>query len=304
MEYIVYACGGNRCVCIDGAASISKFITVDQNGHGNFITIQSAIDSIPDGNQQWVQIYIKQGTYREKVLIRASKPFIVLQGEGASNTIIDWNDHGDTKNCATFIVYASDFVARDITFSNSYNWNYQAPEVAEAALVGGDRNSFYRCHFLGHQDTLCDYLGRHFYYGCWIEGSVDFIFGFAQSIYEKCTLHSNGKGWLIANAKDNQNSPTGFVFKYCIIRTSDESTYLGRAWNEWSTVIFFETYMPANIQPQGWQGWSHTTIIEQGCLGPGSDKSRRVSWLKNNQSISHFVSDKFIGPDNWLSQQP
>lgn len=54
---------------------------------------------------------------REKVLIRASKPFIVLQGEGASNTIIDWNDHGDTKNCATFIVYASDFVARDITFS-------------------------------------------------------------------------------------------------------------------------------------------------------------------------------------------
>ncbi|KAG6533949.1 hypothetical protein ZIOFF_007828 [Zingiber officinale] len=237
----------SSCVCIDGAASISKFITVDQNGHGNFITIQSAIDSIPDGNQQWVQIYIKQGTYREKVLIRASKPFIVLQGEGASNTIIDWNDHGDTKNCATFIVYASDFVARDITFS--------APEVAEAALVGGDRNSFYRCHFLGHQDTLCDYLGRHFYYGCWIEGSVDFIFGFAQSIYEKCTLHSNGKGWLIANAKDNQNSPTGFVFKYCIIRTSDESTYLGRAWNEWSTVIFFETYMPANIQPQGWQGW-------------------------------------------------
>ncbi|KAG6533951.1 hypothetical protein ZIOFF_007830 [Zingiber officinale] len=186
----------SSCVCIDGAASISKFITVDQNGHGNFITIQSAIDSIPDGNQQWVQIYIKQGTYREKVLIRASKPFIVLQGEGASNTIIDWNDHGDTKNCATFIVYASDFVARDITFSNSYNWNIHAPEVAEAAL-----------------------------------------------------------GWMIANAKDNQNSPTGFVFKYCIIRTSDESTYLGRAWNEWSTVIFFETYMPANIQPQGWEAW-------------------------------------------------
>ncbi|KAG6533952.1 hypothetical protein ZIOFF_007831 [Zingiber officinale] len=97
---------------------------------------------------------------------------------------------------------------------NSYNWMYDAPESAETALVRGDRNSFYRCTFLGHQDTLCDYKGRHFYYGCWIEGSVDFIFGYAQSIYKKCTLNSIGKGWLIANAKKTESSPTGFVFKY------------------------------------------------------------------------------------------
>lgn len=69
------------------------------------------------------------------------------------------------------------------SMQNSYKWMYDAPEVAEAALVRGDRNSFHRCAFLGHQDTLCDYAGRHFYDKCWIEGSVDFIFGYAQSMY-------------------------------------------------------------------------------------------------------------------------
>lgn len=32
--------------------------------HGNFTTIQSAIDSVPQGNSKWVCIYIKKGIYR------------------------------------------------------------------------------------------------------------------------------------------------------------------------------------------------------------------------------------------------
>lgn len=44
------------------------------------------------------------------------KSFIVLQGEGVSKTSIEWNDYGDTMHCATFSVFADDFVARDIAF--------------------------------------------------------------------------------------------------------------------------------------------------------------------------------------------
>lgn len=79
---------------------------------------------------------------------------------------------------------------------------------------------------------------------------------FVVTVYmQKCTLNSIGKGWLIANGKKEGSSPTGFVFKYCTIRTSSESTFLGRAWNEWSTVVFFKTYMSSNIQPLGWEAW-------------------------------------------------
>jgi len=59
---------------------------------------------------------------------------------------------------------------------------------AVAALIGGDKASFYNCSFIGNQDTLCDYIGRHYFHNCFIEGAVDFIFGFGQSIYEVCPI--------------------------------------------------------------------------------------------------------------------
>lgn len=71
------------------------------------------------------------------------------------------------------------------SLQNSFKQPSGGPyQVAEAALVGGDRNSFHRCSFIGYQDTLCDYAGRHFFGDCWIEGAVDYIFGFAQSMYK------------------------------------------------------------------------------------------------------------------------
>ncbi|KAI6680594.1 hypothetical protein NL676_034475 [Syzygium grande] len=40
-------------------------IFVDPSGRlGNFTTIQSAIDSVPSNNRNWVCIYIKKGIYR------------------------------------------------------------------------------------------------------------------------------------------------------------------------------------------------------------------------------------------------
>jgi pectinesterase len=57
-----------------------------------------------------------------------------------------------------------------------------APAVA--ALVGGDRSSFYGCGFISVQDTLSDMYGRHYYENCYIEGSTDFIFGNGQSLFQ------------------------------------------------------------------------------------------------------------------------
>lgn len=55
---------------------------------------------------------------------------------------------------------------------------------AVAFLVAGDRAAFYNCSFLGAQDTLYDYTGRHYYLNCYIEGSIDFIFGNGRSLFE------------------------------------------------------------------------------------------------------------------------
>ena len=55
---------------------------------------------------------------------------------------------------------------------------------AVAIRVGGDQASFWGCGFFGAQDTLHDDRGRHYFKECYIQGSIDFIFGNAKSLYE------------------------------------------------------------------------------------------------------------------------
>jgi hypothetical protein len=55
---------------------------------------------------------------------------------------------------------------------------------APAFYIQGDKVSFYRCGFIGIQDTLTDWQGRHYFESCYIEGAIDFIWGGGQSIYQ------------------------------------------------------------------------------------------------------------------------
>ena len=56
-------------------------------------------------------------------------------------------------------------------------------EQAVALRIAGDKSAFYNCRFLGFQDTLCDDKGRHLFKDCYIEGTVDYIFGSGKSLY-------------------------------------------------------------------------------------------------------------------------
>lgn len=53
-----------------------------------------------------------------------------------------------------------------------------------AIRVSGDQSAFWGCGFFGAQDTLHDDKGRHYFRDCYIQGSIDFIFGNARSLYE------------------------------------------------------------------------------------------------------------------------
>lgn len=55
---------------------------------------------------------------------------------------------------------------------------------AVAIRVGGDQAAFWGCGFFGGQDTLHDDKGRHYFKECFIQGSIDFIFGNGRSLYE------------------------------------------------------------------------------------------------------------------------
>ena len=55
---------------------------------------------------------------------------------------------------------------------------------AVAMRISGDQAEFRGCGFFGAQDTLHDDKGRHYFKDCYIQGSIDFIFGNARSLYE------------------------------------------------------------------------------------------------------------------------
>lgn len=61
---------------------------------------------------------------------------------------------------------------------------------AVALRITGDRAAFYNCSFFGYQDTLYDHRGRHYFESCYIQGSIDFIFGNGRSLYRVSTLNN------------------------------------------------------------------------------------------------------------------
>ncbi|KAH7294618.1 hypothetical protein KP509_27G009900 [Ceratopteris richardii] len=297
----------------------SRTIVVDQHGKGHFRSVQAAIDSVQEDNRQWVYIRIGPGIFYEKVTVPYKKPFIAIQGAGRASTIISWKDRASkfgTANSATFTVNAPRFIAKGVGFRNA------APPPAPgtyggqavAVLLNGDMMAFYECGFYGAQDTLFDYYGRHYFKNCYIQGSIDFIFGHGQSFFKECRLVVTAQSGYISGSitAQNRNDPHdagGFVFMSCTI-TGTGYVYLGRAWGSYSRVVFLYTYMNNIIVPDGWYDWGQPsrrgTVFygQYKCSGPGSRRNRRVPWSHelSDAQAQPFLQLSFIGAGNWLQE--
>ncbi|XP_045791938.1 probable pectinesterase 55 [Trifolium pratense] len=289
-------------------------IYVDPSGQdGSFLTIQSAIDSIPSHNDRWIAIRVKAGIYREKIGIPREKPFIILKGAGKRKTFVEWNDHSSTDQSPTFTSLANNTVVRTISFRNTYNEDSNGVHVAAvAAMISGDQSYFYRVGFYGYQDTLWDDRGRHYYKLCTIQGAIDFIFGDGQSLFERCAISVIGGGFITAQGRDDANDPGGFVFKDCAV-FGNATTYLGRPWRKYARVLFYNSNLTNIVEPSGWNTWNSegneglTTFAEYGNFGPGADTSQRVSWAKSLDlaTIEQMTSMNFVNkPEQWIGYQP
>lgn len=294
---------GNVSSIYSSMPHASSKIVVAKDGSGDFTSVQAAIQAVPDDAKDTTYIYIKNGVYREKIIIPSSKRFIKLIGQNADSVILVYDDYASktdstgkplgTSGSASVYIYASDVVAENITFQNDAGPVGQAV----AAYVAGDRVYFYHCRFLGFQDTL--YTGapetgksRQYYLNCEIAGTTDFIFGSATAVFDHCRITCKTGGHYITAASTPQGNTYGYVFIHCEI-TGDappQSFYLGRPWRPYARVVYMYCYLGDMIAPQGWSNWHDTQnylttyYAEYRNSGPGYQPQQRVSW-------SHQLTD-------------
>jgi len=291
-------------LCLLAFPVAAKDIVVAADGSGDFKTVQQAVDHVPDNNTQRIVIRITPGIYREQIRVSAAKRFLTFRGEDPQHTVLTYNvsaqQAGNTRLAFSTLVNADEFHAENITFENSFGTGSQAV----ALFVDADRTEFHNCRFLGWQDTLFVNGGRQFFKDCYIEGHVDFIFGNGSAIFENCTIHSKGAGYVSAHYRTSNQENTGFVFVHC--RLTGENTgpgvYLGRPWRPYARVAFIECWLGAHIKPEGWDNWRDPArektawFGEYKSTGPGANPSARVSWSRQltANEVEMFARERFF----------
>lgn len=276
-------------------------ILVSQDSTGNYLTLQEALNSVGDNNEKRTFIFIKNGIYKEKIILRASKKNVTLIGESADSVILTYNDFSgrivneDTLTTFTsysFYVQADCFTAENITFENSAG----AVGQAVAVMVKGDKVIFRKCRFVGNQDTFYTQgVGRCYVDSCYIEGTTDFIFGSSIAVFNRCIIQSKKNSYITA-ASTPEGNKFGYVFLNCIL-TADKgikSVYLGRPWRPFAKTVFISCELGSHIEPAGWHNWNKPDAektafyAEYKCSGTGSITSKRVNWSKQLTDIEAY----------------
>lgn len=285
---------------------------VDLNGQGDFRTVQEAINAVPDFRKVRTTIYIRNGIYKEKLILPASKTNISMLGEELDSVILTHDDYASKKNSfgeemgttgsTSFYIFGDGFIAENITFENSSGPVGQAVAVR----IDGDMAAFNNCRFLGFQDTLYPHgeNSNQYYRNCYIEGTVDFIFGWSRVVFENCTIFCKSKGYITAPST-GQGNEYGFVFLDCRITGSapDGSVYLGRPWRPYGKSVFIQCELDELVHPEGWHNWrkveNETTayFAEYENHGPGAKTLKRVMWSHqlNANEAEIYTTENILG---------
>ena len=281
-------------------------IVVSADGHGDYNTVQEAINACPDySHKEITRILIRKGTYKELVSIPHTKFRLYIKGEDARSTVITYDKYAKqlwpgrdfnvgTSGSASVYIHSSYVTFEDITFENTSG---EGKEIGQAVAVftDGDFLFFNRCRFIGNQDTLYTYgrygkfggIKRNYYKDCYIEGTTDFIFGPSICYFEGCHIHSKKNSYVTA-ASTLKGQKYGYVFHNCKL-TADpgiDKVYLGRPWGAYAKTVFIDCFLDGHIVPEGWHDWEkegkpdtrkNSLYGEHGNYGPGA-RGPRVKW--------------------------
>ena len=269
---------------------------VARDGTAEFRNVADAIEvcrAFMDYNKV---IFVKRGTYKEKLIIPSWLDNIEIVGEDVEQTIITFDDHanirlaGTEQGMGTFRTYTLKIEGNGITVKNITIENNSARLGQAVALhTEGDRLRFIGCRFLGHQDTI--YTGkagtRLYFENCYIEGTTDFIFGPSTAWFEGCTIKSKANSYVTA-ASTPKDVEFGYVFNRCRLIADEgiDKVFLGRPWRPYAYTVFMNCELGKHIVPTGWHNWGNAAneqtarYLEYNNSGEGAATTQRAPWSR------------------------
>ena len=280
---------------------------VAQDGTGDYLTLQAAIDAAPEGRAMPWLIFVKNGQYKEHIDIPAKKPYLHIIGQDRDKTVVL-----DDKLCggdnalhvsvgATVVVNADNTFFENITLENSYGHEKQAGPQALALNTGGDRIALNNVALLSYQDTwitTSNQKNRHYIKNSLIEGAVDFIYNGGDVYLDGDTLEINRpSGGYIVAPNHTADTKWGYVFQNNIIRPRKginvTDVWLGRPWHGIPKTVFINTQTFINLPAKGWYNtmgglpalWAEYNTVDKN--GNALDLSQRESY--------YYVTDRETG---------
>lgn len=311
-----------------------------------FRTLGAALSAQSVNGGARMVVAVRNGRYREKLTV--DRPRVTIVGESRDSTVLTFDAIADTpspgggtygtRGSFTLRVVAPDFRAERMTIENAFDYLANAAKPADdptkarnaqgVALMldsGSDRAAFIDVKITGHQDTLFPNAGRSYFTRCVIAGSVDFIFGAGQAVFEDCDIVSRDRGSQTNNGYVTAPSTRvtdahGFLFvgsrlKKERIEMAANSVVLGRPWHPFAaaeavgSAVFLDCWMDDHIGAKGWDRMSSVDstgtrvwyepesarFFERGSTGPGAIRSASRRVLTAGEAAQHSMAAVLAG---------
>lgn len=279
--------------------------------------LQAAFDKAAPGSV----IHLSAGVYRQKTVIRT--PGLTIIGAGAGKTRIVFDDYARKRDdqgfeyitfrSYTLAVCADGVRMQDLSVIN----DALSPEVKgqEVALhICGTDFSMENCTLTSTQDTLFvgplppDLIERYegflpdefrrggqmkqYFHNCTIEGTIDFIFGCGEALFEDCCIRNLSEvrkvGYVAAPAH-SLHQQEGFTFRNCSFcyesGVEPGSIYLARPWRDYGLARFENCRYDDHIAALGFDKWNGTQRDRTARFFEAPAVDGRVSWINRPDPI-------------------
>ncbi|MGW1714880.1 pectinesterase family protein [Streptomyces sp. NPDC002156] len=330
--------GGKK---IEGA-----WLLVAPDGTGDYWTVQDAIDYVPYFDQPYT-IFIDEGTYHEFINIPAGKPWMMLEGvsANAADVVITGDRaHGmlkpdgtqwGTQGSAVATFKSIDLRVSNLTIANSFDPAahpeinpYETQAVALAAM--GDRQVYNNVRIIGRQDTVLvkspvvTDQTRQYFVNSYIEGSIDFIFGNATAVFDRCRIAMrNWVGGTVLAPNTDWRQKYGILITGSEIFTNgvpDNTMYLGRPWHNvqeaWPQAVIRGTKIHSGIRsdhpwtdmvpeyPWSWarfKEYSNSSVycVDQVCSTSSAPGGSNRPMLTDSEAADYTAQKYLAGSDGW-----